>query len=698
MKGPYGISSGQPHPIGATVMDDGVNFSLFSRSATAVELLIFDRYDDRVPRQVVPLDPRSHRTFDYWHAHVQGAGAGMIYGYRVHGPDAPHEGQRFDPDKVLVDPYARAIVYGDNFSHANACSDGANVESAMKSLVVDSSDYDWEGVERPRVEPTERIIYEMHVRGFTKDPSSGTRQPGTFDALVEKIPYLLDLGVTTIELLPVFQFDENDSSFVDPLTGRRLTNFWGYNPIGFFAPHRGYYTEDWSQMKHLTGFRDMVKAMHAAGLEVFVDVVFNHTAEGDEDGPTLSFRGIENSVYYLLDPEDRARYLNFSGTGNTVNCNHPIVRRMILDCLRYWVEVMRVDGFRFDLAAVMSRDEDGKPMRNPPLPWEIEMDPLLSQTRLVAEAWDAGGLYQVGHFPGERWYEWNGVFRDDVRRFVRGDFGFAGAIASRMMGSPDLYERDGRRSTLSLNFVTCHDGFTMYDLVSYATKHNAANGENGRDGADENYSANNGVEGPTDDPGIEARRIGQVKNCLAILLLSQGTPMLLGGDEMCRTQQGNNNAYCQDNEVSWFDWNRLRRYGDVHRFVREMIRLRRAHPSLRRRRFVMGHDADGPTPAGITRVRWHGTELDAPDWSDGSRTVAFTLLRTPDDTAIHVILNMHDDELEFAVPPEESGRWRRVVDTAAASPRDACEARDAPPVLADRIRVAGSSVVVLISC
>ena len=614
MKEPNGISPGQPHPIGTTVDGDGVNFSLFSRSATAVELLLFDRYDDPAPRQVVRLDPRTHRTFDYWHVHVRDAGVGTIYGYRVYGRDARHEGQHFDAGKVLVDPYARAIVYGDNFSHAQACSDQPNVQASMKSLVIDPFDYDWEGVGRPHVEPTERVIYEVHVRGFTRDPSSGVRHPGTFDGLVEKIPYLLDLGVTTVELLPVFQFDENDSALVDPLTGRRLTNFWGYNPIGFFAPHRGYYTEDWSQMKNLTGFRDMIKAMHAAGLEVFLDVVFNHTAEGDEHGPTLSFRGIENSVYYLLDPEDRAKYLNFSGTGNTVNCNHPIVRRMILDCLRYWVEVMQVDGFRFDLAAVMSRDEDGNPMRNPPLPWEIEMDPVLSQTRLIAEAWDAGGLYQVGQFPGERWYEWNGIFRDDVRRFVRGDFGFAGQVASRMMGSPDLYERHGRRSTLSLNFVTCHDGFTMYDLVSYATKHNEANGEGGRDGADVNYSDNNGVEGPATDPRIEARRVQQVKNFFAILLLSQGTPMILGGDEMCRTQGGNNNAYCQDNEVSWFDWDRLRRYADVHRFVRAMIRPAAGPPfaaaaAIRHRGRRQWPDAGRADPGALARYRARRSRL-----------------------------------------------------------------------------------------
>ncbi|MEM6992871.1 MAG: glycogen debranching protein GlgX [Myxococcota bacterium] len=693
---PHAISPGEPHPLGATLTAEGVNFSLFSRSATAVELLLFERYDDPEPRVTLSLDARTHRTFNYWHVHVAGATAGLVYAYRVHGPDAPSEGHRFNPNKVLLDPYAKAIVYGDNFSHDEACTEAPNVASAMKSLVIETSNFDWDGVGHPNVPPTERIIYEVHVRGFTRDPSAGTRVPGTFDALVQKIPYLVDLGVTTVELLPVFQFDENDSALVDPTTGRRLTNFWGYNPLGFFAPHRGYYTEDWSQMRHLTGFRDMVKAMHAAGIEVFLDVVFNHTAEGDEDGPTLAFRGIENAVYYLLEPEDRRKYLNFSGTGNTVSCNHPIVRRLILDCLRYWVEVMHVDGFRFDLAAVMSRDEHGQPIPNPPLPWEIEMDPVLSRTRLIAEAWDAGGLYQVGEFPGERWFEWNGVFRDDVRRFVRGDFGYAGAVASRMLGSPDLYESHGRRSTLSVNFVTAHDGFTMYDLVSYERKHNEANGEDGRDGSNENFSANHGVEGPTDDPAVERARIQQVKNFFAVLMLSQGTPMMLGGDEMCRTQSGNNNAYCQDNTISWFDWGRLERYGEVHRFVRAMIAFRRAHPSVRRRRFVQGADAPGAGQDGSTRVRWHGTEIDRPDWSHGSRTLAFTLDHASDDDPLHIMLNMHEGALSFAVPPATEGwQWHTAVDTAAPSPNDAPEGGAATPV-ADRVDLAARSVVVLV--
>ncbi|MBL8948471.1 MAG: glycogen-debranching protein, partial [Myxococcales bacterium] len=461
------FAPGEPHPLGATVGEGGVNFSVFSKHATVVELLLFASIDDEDPR-VIRLDARTHRTFDYWHVWVDGLAAGQLYGYRVHGPWQPEAGHRFDGHKVLVDPYARAIAYGDAAAaHDDASRAGSNLRSAMKGVVVDPTTYDWEGVTPPKIDPGRRVIYELHVRGFTNHPSSNTAHPGTFDALIEKIPYLVDLGITTVELLPVFQFNETDNAFTDPATGKRLTNYWGYAPLGFFAPHRGYYIEGWERMRYLTGFRDLVKALHRAGIEVFLDVVFNHTGEGDDRGPTMCFRGIENSMYYLLDPADRSRYADFSGTGNTVSCNHPMVRRLILDCLRYWVEVMHVDGFRFDLASVLARDEQGKPMINPPLPWEIEMDPTLARTRLVAEAWDAAGLYQVGTFPGEQWYEWNGVFRDDMRRFLRGDRGMVGLVAARVLGSPDIYERRGREALQSVNFVTCHDGFTMLDLVSY---------------------------------------------------------------------------------------------------------------------------------------------------------------------------------------------------------------------------------------
>jgi glycogen operon protein len=671
-----------------------VNFSLFSRNATGVDLLLFDRFDDPEPAQTIQLDRRHNRTFSYWHTFVHGAKEGQLYGYRVHGPFDPQHGHRFDHQKVLVDPYARGIVYRNGEAHVQACRPGPNVASSMKSLVVDPSHFDWQGVERPRIDPSQRVIYEVHVRGMTRHPSSGCEHPGTFRGVIDKIPYLKSLGVTTVELLPVFAFDEYDLPFTNPRTGESLTNYWGYNPIGFFAPHRGYYIEDWGTMRYLTGFREMVRALHRAGIEIFLDVVFNHTGEGAEGGPTLSFRGIENQVYYLSKPDDPGSYANYSGVGNTLNCNHPIVRRLILDSLRYWVDVMRVDGFRFDLASVLARDEKGEPMKDPPLPWEIEADPILQRTQLIAEAWDAGGLYQVGDFPGERWFEWNGKFRDDVRRFLRGDDNLVGTMAARMLGSPDLYEHHGREPHQCVNFVTCHDGFTLNDLVSYENKHNEENGEDGRDGTPVDYSANYGVEGPTDDPEIEALRNRQVKNFLAILFLAQGTPMLLGGDEFRRTQRGNNNAYCQDNEVSWFDWGLLDRHADIHRFTRCLIQFRRAHPGLRRRKYLLGEDAPPEAdPEEFTRVVWHGTSLRQPDWSPQSRSLAYTLTGSRDDVALHVILHVGTEPRSFMLP---SGRWGVTIDTARPSPHDIVDREVALQRAQGRYEVAGRSVVVLV--
>ena len=682
------MTPGDALPLGATVRLDGVNFSLFSKHAEAVELVLFDRYDGP-PVQVILLDPEHHRTFNYWHVLVEGVGEGLIYGYRVCGPFDPQRGHRYDPAKLLLDPYARGIVYGDNWSRRQACRRGANTYAAMKGLVVDPDTFDWEGVEPPRVPPEDRVIYEMHVRGFTRHPSSEVAEPGTFAGLVERIPYLLDLGVTTVQLMPVFQFDEKETTRVDPLTGRRLTNFWGYSPLGFFAPHRGYYIEGWTGMRYLTGFRDMVKALHRAGLEVYLDVVFNHTAEGGRGGPTLSFRGIDNAVYYLLDSEDRSRYLDFSGCGNTLNSNHPIVRRLILDSLRYWVEKMHVDGFRFDLASVLSRDEQGRPMKHPPLTWEIESDPALLRTRLIAEAWDAAGLYQVGTFPGERWGEWNGRFRDELRQFVRGDHGMVGKVAARLTGSADMYERHGREPHQSLNFVTCHDGFTLADLVSYERKHNLANGEDNRDGTSDNCSDNYGVEGPTDDPEIVALRRRQQKNLVALLLLAHGTPMLLSGDEIGRTQRGNNNAYCQDNAIGWVDWGLAETNQWLLRFVKHMIALRKACPCLRPRKYALGSASKARSRVKVT---WHGVELEQPDWGGGSRTLAYTL-ELAGETTLHVLVNMHVDPLSFEVP---SGHlWRRVVDTSLGAPDDITLLAEGKPHRWHTYRVAGRSVVVL---
>ena len=690
----YTTNPGEPYPLGATVQKGGVNFSLFSQNATSVELLLFHRFDDLEPFQVIKYHRHLNRTFHYWHLFVEGAAEGLIYAYRLDGPFDPAQGHRFNRRKLLVDPYSRGIVYGKNWSRSEASHSGENSYSAMKSLVVDSSKYDWEGVVSPNYRLSESIIYEMNVRGFTRHASSGVSYAGTFNGVVQKIPYLKELGVTTVELLPIHEFDYREGSFRNPDTGEQLGNYWGYNTIGFFAPHRRYYTSDWEQMEYLTGFRDMVKALHRAGLEVILDVVFNHTCEGDHNGPTICFKGIENSVYYMLEP-NREYYSNYSGCGNTLNCNHPIVRRLILDSLRYWVEVMRVDGFRFDLASILSRDEEGKPMKNPPLLWEIESDPVLQKTKIIAEAWDAAGLYQVGQFPGERWAEWNGKYRDEVRRFLRGDDGLAGLMAARLAGSADLYQHVGREPYQSINFITCHDGFTMNDLVSYNQKHNRANGEESRDGSNDNWSYNYGVEGPTTNEEIDSVRRRQVKNMAAILMVSQGTPMLLAGDEMRHTQRGNNNAYCQDNEISWLDWTMLKKEQEVFRFFRNIIRFRKSHPSLCRRDYFWGEvDARG-----WPEIAWHGIELHKPDWGHNSHSLAFTLSGSgAGDNDIHVIINMWTSLLEFELPdPGPNLQWYRSVDTVLDSPNDIAEEGKEASVEKLRYTAGPRSVIVLIS-
>ncbi len=492
----------------------GVDFSLFSRKATSVELLFFDHEDDALPSRVVDIDPETNRTYHYWHVFVPGIKPGQIYGYRVNGSFDPASGLRFDASKVLLDPYSRGVVIPKRYNRDIARQPGDNTAIAMKSIVFDPNAYDWEGDTPLRRPAAKTVVYEMHVRGFTRHPNSGVAPEiaGTYRGLIEKIPYLLQLGITAVELLPVFQFDAQDCP-------PGLVNYWGYQPIAFFAPHRAY-----SSRQDPTGpadeFRDMVKALHRAGIEVILDVVFNHTAEGGQDGPTLCFRGIDNAAYYLLDQKDPSSYLDYSGCGNTLNTNHPTVRRLIEDSLRYWVQEMHVDGFRFDLAAVLSRDSDGQLMVNPPLLWDIESDPALAGIKMIAEAWDAAGLYEVGTFVGDSWKEWNGRFRDDVRSFFRGDNGMAGLFADRILGSSAIYGHKNREAEESVNFVTCHDGFTLNDLVSYNSKHNEANGESNHDGGDDNRSWNHGVEGPTTDPAIETLRNRQVKNFFTATLLS----------------------------------------------------------------------------------------------------------------------------------------------------------------------------------
>ena len=673
---------GRCHPLGATVTPEGVNFAIFSRSATSLELLFFASADAPAPSRVIRLDPRRNRTCDYWHVFVPGAGPGQIYGWRAHGPFSPEQGHRFDPAKLLLDPYGRGVAVPERYNREAASLPGDNTPCALRSVVVDPGAYDWEGDLPLRHPVSQTVIYEMHLAGFTRNPNSGVapEKRGTYAGLIEKIPYLVDLGITAVELLPVFAFDPEDA----PL-GR--LNYWGYCPVSFFAPHVAYSSRK-DPLGPLDEFRDLVKAFHRAGIEVFLDVVFNHTAEGNHEGPTLSFRGLENSVYYI--PEsDPARYANYTGTGNTLNANHPTVRRMIVDSLRYWVEEMHVDGFRFDLASILSRDESGHPMSNPPVLWDIDTDPVLAGTKLIAEAWDAGGLYQVGSFIGNTWKEWNGRFRDDVRSFLKGDEGTVRSLAARLLGSPDLYGHEEREPEQSINFVTCHDGFTLNDLVSYNGKHNGVNGEGNRDGSDDNRSWNCGVEGPTADPEVEELRERQIRNFLTINLLALGAPMLLMGDECRHTQGGNNNAYSQDNEISWFDWELAQQHGGLRRFVRELIRRRLQREAL---------DSQGLSLNALlhrSRIDWHGVRLNRPDWADHSHSIAATVRGR---FAVHLMINAWWEELRFELPRRSGERvWRRWIDTSRPSPDDICRWRDAPPVGGTTCTVGPRSIVALVS-
>jgi isoamylase len=623
--------------------------------------------------------------------YVRGLGPGYHYAFRVDGPKSD-PGKRFDHEKVLLDPYAKANT-NTLWKPVDACLPGDNMASSMRGVIVDPRAYDWEGDEPLHTAMNDTIVYELNVRGFTRSPSAGVEHPGTFSGIIEKIPYLNELGITAVELLPIFAFDEREVRGINPIDGSELRNFWGYDPYGHFAPQASYCVspEEGSQ---ITEFRDMVKALHKAGIEVILDVVFNHTGEGNHMGPTISFKGFGNDAYYIIHPTERQYYMDYSGCGNTVNANHPVVEKFIIDCLHYWVEEMHVDGFRFDEGSVLARGSGGGPMDFPPVIWGIELSDKLQDTKVIAEPWDAGGLYHVGRFPGTRWSEWNGRFRDDVRRFVRGDFGLVGAIATRIAGSADMYQGVGRGPSNSVNFITAHDGFTMYDLVAYNSKHNDANGESNRDGLDDNMSWNSGSEGETDDPGVNALRRRQIKNFASILFLSQGVPMFVAGDEIGRTQRGNNNAYCQDNDISWFDWDLAEGNSDLFRFFKQMIALRRSHASLRRRSFLSGQ----PTRGGELDVRWHGLELEHPDWDSGSRLLAFTLAGVdPLEPDLHVMMNMDSASHDFAVPREGDKQWAVFADTARESPDDIAEFGQERPFEGERCTVDGRSIVILVS-
>jgi len=678
---------GQSFPIGPTLNPDGVNFCLFSKNAARVDVLLFDNVEDVIPKQVISLDPAINRTYHYWHVFVPSIKSGQLYGYRVTGPNDPSQGHRFDPEKILLDPYAKSVAFPKDFRRGDYTKAGKLKVPSLKSVVCDLSGYDWNGDRYLRRSFAQTVIYEMHVSGFTKNPNSGVPKEirGTYRGLIEKIPYLVDLGITAVEFLPVFQFDSQDCP-------DGMVNYWGYSPISFFAPHQGYSTNAYP-LKVLDDFRDMVKALHQAGIEVILDVVFNHTAEGNQSGPNYCFRGIDNTIYYILE-EDKSQYANYTGTGNTLNADNPIVRRMIIDSLCFWVKEMHVDGFRFDLASILSRDNKGRPIENPPVLWDIESDPVLAGTKLIAEAWDAAGLYQVGTFIGDSWKEWNGRFRDDVRSFMRGDNGAISRFVTRTMGSPDLYEKDDREPEQSINFITCHDGFTLNDLVSYNEKHNEANGEGNRDGSNDNASWNCGMEGPTEDLQIESLRNRQVRNFLAITLLSVGAPMILMGDEARRTQRGNNNAYCHDNDLTWFDWDLPKKHNSLFRFVKILLANRLQRDSSKEEFSMSLRQL-----LEQAKITWHGVVLNRPDWSENSHSIAFTVQSLSGTTAMHYIVNAHTDPFDFELPKIDSGsakNWKRWIDTSLESPDDICMITEAPTVNSAFYKVNGHAVAVLV--
>ncbi|ANE54405.1 glycogen debranching protein GlgX [Methylomonas sp. DH-1] len=690
MRKPYSLKSGSPYPHGAKASENGVNFSISSRHATHVELLLFSSNESPEPFQVIALRKDKHHTFFSWHVFVEGLPTGTWYAWRIDGPSNTREtGLRFDKDKLLLDPWARAVS-DKLWQRAAACLPGDNSAHAMRAVVVDDR-YDWEGDTPLAIRSEKAIIYELHVGGFTRHPSAKVKHPGTFAGLIEKIPYLSKLGITHVELLPVMAFDEQD---VPPHTSDLgLKNYWGYSTHSFFSPHPGYCVTP-EQGTHIREFRDLVKALHKAGIGVIMDVVFNHTSEAGADGPVINFKGITGNSFYLTDKHDKRIFHDYTGCGNTVNANHPLVSNFIISCLEYWVREMHVDGFRFDLASALARGEDGSVLQDPPLVWGIELSEQLARTKLIAEAWDASGLYQVGNFPGYRWGEWNGRYRDVIRRFVRGDSGIISEVATRICGSSDLYQHQHRLPISGINFVTCHDGFTLNDLFSYSEKHNAANGENNRDGCSNNLSSNCGTEGPTRDPAILALRRKRVKNAFAILLLSHGVPMLLAGDEILHTQQGNNNCYCQDNELSWLNWEKAKENADVLHFVQQMIRLRKRHTSLMRRRFLTGEILE---ERNMPDIVWHGLQVDQPPlWDDPeTRILAFTLTALAKEEAdLHVILNMSDQRHAMALPPIPERVWRLAVDTAQKPGQDIIDPAEQKPVAENRYAVEPHSVVV----
>ncbi|MFB3787213.1 MAG: glycogen debranching protein GlgX [bacterium] len=686
----FQLRAGKPFPFGASLMPNGINFSIFSSHATSCSLVLFEKGASQ-PLAEIPF-PDAFRIGHVYCMIVFDLDPEEIeYGYRMDGPFDPAAGHRFDPSKILLDPCAKVIAGRDVWG---VVPDWNDIYPHRARLAFE--DFDWEDDRPLEIPPEDLVIYEMHVRNFTRHPSSGVKYPGTFAGMMEKIPYLRELGVNAVELMPVYEFDEFENSRVHPATGETLYNDWGYSTVGFFAPKAGFAAHGRFGMQ-VDEFKTLVKELHKNGIEVILDVVFNHTAEGNENGPTLSFRGIDNQTYYMLTPE--GYYYNFSGCGNTLNCNNPIVRNLVLDCLRYWAAEYHIDGFRFDLASILGRDPSGAPLSNPPLLESLAYDPILGKCKLIAEAWDAGGLYQVGSFPAYgRWSEWNGRFRDALRKYLKGEPGAVGEMAWRIQGSPDLYARRG--ATASINFVTCHDGFTLMDLVSYNGKHNESNGEDNRDGANDNESWNCGGEGPTDDPEVNRLRLRQIKNAVTLLMVSRGIPMILMGDEMGRTQQGNNNTYCHDNEINWLDWSLRETNAELFRFFQAMIAFRQAHPVLRNPRHYR-HQSSGDCP--YADITFHGVKAWHADWANPGHSLAFMLCgchaqEGGKDNPIYVAMNTYWETLPFEVPAPPPGcHWRVAVNTGMEPPEDIWRPGAEPALSGPGTILAGPrSVVVLV--
>lgn len=655
---------GKPMPFGATVKSDGINFAVFSRNATKVKLLFFENPEDDHPASVFEFDPNENRTGDVWHVFVRNAQNGTLYLYQTEGKANPYEGFRFDSNALLIDPYARALTHSSLFK-----SFEGNYCSQFPKCIATRDDFDWQG-DRPLNYPmNDCIIYEGHLKGLTAGDGGGT-----YRDIIAKIPYFQELGITSVEFLPIQEFDESENFRVNPKTGEKLCNYWGYSTVNFFAP-KASFARDNSPLGAIREFKELVRELHKAKIEVILDIVFNHTAEGNEHGRTFSFRGFDNSIYYMLVPDNLRYYQNFSGCGNTLNCNHPILRNFVLDCLCYWVTEMHVDGFRFDLGSVLGRDQKGNLLENPPVLEQIAEHPVLRNTKIIAEAWDANGAYQVGSFPGGRWAEWNDRFRDTVRLFWRGDEYYANQMATRMSGSSDLYLSTGRKPYHSINFITSHDGFTLNDLVSYNGKHNEENGEDNWDGSNNNCSCNYGFEGPTSNAKIENLRIKQIKNFMLTLLVSEGTPMFTAGDEFRRTQNGNNNAYCQDNPISWIDWSLKEKNREIFDFVKKAIALRKKHWVFRRREFFSGKDIDGNL---IADIEWFDELGQKPDWDMQNQFLAYRIDGndreehiTENDNDFYIMLNASAHDITVKLPAPQTGRqWVRVVDTSIPYPED----------------------------